>query len=326
MPAPALSLHGLRKTFGDLVAVDSLDLEVPPGECFGLLGPNGAGKTTTIEICEGLTVPDAGEVLVLGQQWGQGGAALRQRLGISLQETQFSEKLTVAETLQLFRSFYQRPRPLDEVLGAVQLGEKRNGRVGQLSGGQKQRLALACALVADPELFFLDEPTTGLDPQSRRQLWELIEEVKRAGRTVVITTHYMEEAERLCDRVAIVDHGKVIAFGTPRQLIASLGAQHIIEFNVGEDPPTSSPADQVLPGRSEGSPLTDAELLQLPGALSIRRREDSYLLESAQAHRTIPALLALLGARGLPLAQLRTHSATLEDVFVHLTGRTLRDG
>jgi len=326
MPAPALSLHGLRKTFGDVVAVDSLDLEVPPGECFGLLGPNGAGKTTTIEICEGLTVPDAGEVLVLGQQWGQGGAALRQRLGISLQETQFSEKLTVAETLQLFRSFYQRPRPLDEVLGAVQLGEKRNGRVGQLSGGQKQRLALACALVADPELFFLDEPTTGLDPQSRRQLWELIEEVKRAGRTVVITTHYMEEAERLCDRVAIVDHGKVIAFGTPRQLIASLGAQHIIEFNVGEDPPTSSPADQVLPGRSEGSPLTDAELLQLPGALSIRRRDDSYLLESAQAHRTIPALLALLGARGLPLAQLRTHSATLEDVFVHLTGRTLRDG
>ena len=311
MLPPALSLHGLRKTFGDVVAVNDLDLEVLPGECFGLLGPNGAGKTTTIEICEGLTAPDAGEVLVLGQQWGQGGAALRERLGISLQETQFSEKLTVAETLQLFRSFYHRPRPLDDVLGAVQLGEKRDGRVGQLSGGQKQRLALACALVADPELFFLDEPTTGLDPQSRRQLWELIEEVKRAGRTVVITTHYMEEAERLCDRVAIVDHGKVIALGTPRHLIASLGAQHIIEFSVGED---------------EGSSLTDAALLQLPGALSIRRREDSYLLESAQAHRTVPALLELLRARGLPLAQLRTHSATLEDVFVHLTGRTLRDG
>ena len=318
MPAPALSLHGLRKTFGEVVAVNDLDLEVLPGECFGLLGPNGAGKTTTIEICEGLTAPDAGEVLVLGQQWGQGGAALRERLGISLQETQFSEKLTVAETLQLFRSFYQRPRPLADVLGAVQLGEKRNGRVGQLSGGQKQRLALACALVADPELFFLDEPTTGLDPQSRRQLWELIEEVKRAGRTVVITTHYMEEAERLCDRVAIVDHGKVIALGTPRHLIASLGAQHIIEFSVGEDQPSSRPAVQ--------SSLADAELLQLPGSLSIRRREDSYLLESAQAHRTVPALLQLLGARGLPLAQLRTHSATLEDVFVHLTGRTLRDG
>ena len=318
MPAPALSLRGLRKTFAEVIAVDALDLEVLPGECFGLLGPNGAGKTTTIEICEGLTVPDAGEVLVLGQQWGQGGAALRERLGISLQETQFSEKLTVAETLQLFRSFYQRPRPLDQVLAAVQLGEKRNGRVGQLSGGQKQRLALACALVADPELFFLDEPTTGLDPQSRRQLWELIEEVKRAGRTVVITTHYMEEAERLCDRVAIVDHGKVIALGMPRHLIASLGAQHIIDFSVGDDQPSSRPAD--------GSSLTDAELLQLPGALSIRRREDSYLLESAQAHRTVPALLALLGTRGLPLAQLRTHSATLEDVFVHLTGRTLRDG
>ena len=164
MPAPALSLHGLRKVYGDVVAVDGLDLDVMPGECFGLLGPNGAGKTTTIEICEGLTPPDAGDVLVLGQHWDQGGAALRERLGVSLQETQFSEKLTVAETLELFRSFYRRPRPLEDVLAAVQLGEKRNGRVGQLSGGQKQRLALACALVADPELFFLDEPTTGLDP------------------------------------------------------------------------------------------------------------------------------------------------------------------
>jgi len=318
MPAPALSLHGLRKTFGDVIAVNDLNLEVFPGECFGLLGPNGAGKTTTIEICEGLTAPEAGEVLVLGQQWGQGGAALRQRLGISLQETQFSEKLTVGETLQLFRSFYHRPRPLDEVLGAVQLREKRNGRVGQLSGGQKQRLALACALVADPELFFLDEPTTGLDPQSRRQLWELIEEVKRAGRTVVITTHYMEEAERLCDRVAIVDHGKVIALGRPRDLVATLGAQHVIEFSLGDELPPTRPAAQ--------SALEETDLLALDGALSIRRREDSYLLESAQAHRTVPALLALLGARGLPLAQLRTHSATLEDVFVHLTGRTLRDG
>ncbi len=317
MPAPAVSLRGLRKVYGDVIAVDGLDLEVLPGECFGLLGPNGAGKTTTIEICEGLTTPDAGEVLVLGQHWDHGRTALRERLGVSLQETQFSEKLTVRETLELFRSFYRRPRPLEEVLKAVQLGEKRNGRVGHLSGGQKQRLALACALVADPELFFLDEPTTGLDPQSRRQLWDLIEEIKRAGRTVVITTHYMEEAERLCDRVAIVDHGKVIALGTPRHLIASLGAQHIIEFSIGDDQPSSRPADQPS--------LIDADLLQLAGALSIQRQEDTYLLESAQAHRTIPALLALLGARGLPLARLRTHSATLEDVFMHLTGRTLRD-
>ena len=310
MPAPALSLRGLRKVYGDVVAVDALDLEVLPGECFGLLGPNGAGKTTTIEICEGLTAPDAGEVLVLGEQWEGRSRSLRERLGISLQETQFSDKLTVTETLELFRSFYRRPRPLEEVLAAVQLGEKRTGRVGQLSGGQKQRLALACALVADPELFFLDEPTTGLDPQSRRQLWDLIEEVKRAGRTVVITTHYMEEAERLCDRVAIVDHGKVIALGTPQHLVASLGAQHIIEFSIGEDQPS----------------LADADLLQLPGSLSLRRQEDSYLLESAEAHRTIPAMLTLLGARGFQLERLRTHSATLEDVFVHLTGRTLRDG
>jgi len=310
MLTAAVSLRGLRKVYGDVIAVDGLDLDVLPGECFGLLGPNGAGKTTTIEICEGLTTPDAGEVLVLGQHWDHGRTALRERLGVSLQETQFSEKLTVRETLELFRSFYRRPRPLEEVLNAVQLGEKRNGRVGHLSGGQKQRLALACALVADPELFFLDEPTTGLDPQSRRQLWDLIDGVKRAGRTVVITTHYMEEAERLCDRVAIVDHGKVIALGTPLQLIADLGAQHVIEFTVSTDQPS----------------ISDDDLLQLDGALSLRRKEDSYLLESAQAHRTIPALLSLLGARGLPLARLRPHSATLEDVFVHLTGRTLRDG
>jgi len=307
---PAVVLKDLRKTYKDVVAVDGLDLEVRPGECFGLLGPNGAGKTTTIEICEGLTVPDAGEVQVLGQDWLSGGASLRQRLGISLQETQFSEKLTVAETLCLFRSFYRNPRPLEEVLDAVQLGEKRNGRVGQLSGGQKQRLALACALVADPELFFLDEPTTGLDPQSRRQLWELIEGVKRAGRTVVLTTHYMEEAERLCDRVAIVDHGKVIALGTPRQLVASLGAQHVVEFRIGD----------------AAVPIVDQDLLALDGALSTRTQDGSYLVESTHAHRTVPALLSLLSARGLPLDELRTHSATLEDVFVHLTGRQLRDG
>jgi ABC-2 type transport system ATP-binding protein len=310
---PALLLRGIRKTYKDITAVDGLDLEVHPGECFGLLGPNGAGKTTTIEICEGLNLPDAGEVQVLGQTWAANGKALRQRLGISLQETQFSEKLTVAETLRLFRSFYVHPRPLDEVLELVQLGEKRQGRVGQLSGGQKQRLALACALVADPELFFLDEPTTGLDPQSRRQLWELIEEVKRAGRTVVITTHYMDEAERLCDRVAIVDHGRIIALGTPRALINSLGAQHVIEFKLTA--PLGDPAN--LPA--------DPHLLALDGARNVRRRDESYLLESTHAHRTIPALLAFLAARGLALEELSTHSATLEDVFVHLTGRQLRD-
>jgi ABC-2 type transport system ATP-binding protein len=218
----ALRVSGLRKTYKDVVAVDGLDLEVRSGECFGLLGPNGAGKTTTIEICEGLNEPDSGEVEVLGRSWATSADELRQRLGIQLQDTQLSEKLTVVETLALFRSFYRQGPKVDRVLGIVQLEEKRRARVGTLSGGQKQRLALACALVGDPELLFLDEPTTGLDPQARRQLWDLIVEFKGAGRTVVLTTHYMDEAEILCDRVAIVDHGKVIALGTPLALMTSI--------------------------------------------------------------------------------------------------------
>ncbi len=305
MPA-ALSIRGLRKTYKDVVAVDGLDLEVGAGECFGLLGPNGAGKTTTIEICEGLNEPDSGAVRVLGETWESGGKQLRQRLGISLQETQFSEKLTVAETLQLFRSFYQRPSPLDAVLDAVQLGEQGNGRVGQLSGGQKQRLALAFSLVAEPQLFVTAQLAHGLDRPSRPPASSLIEGVKRAGRTVLITTHYMEEAEQLCDRVAIVDHGRIIALGTPRELIASLGAEHVVEFKVGGE-------------------LDASALLALPGAKNLRRKDGTYLLEVSQAHRTVPALLEFLAARSLPLEALSTHSATLDDVFVHLTGRQLRD-
>src|SRR5690349_21485018 len=232
--APALSVRGLRKAYKDVVAVDGLDLEVRPGECFGLLGPNGAGKTTTVEICEGLTAADGGEAVVLGRRWGRDDRQLRELLGISLQETQFSEKLTVLETVTLFRSFYQKgPSPAD-VIGMVQLQEKSPARVGQLSGGQKQRLALACALVGDPRLLFLDEPTTGLDPQSRRQLWDLIEGFKSDGRSILLTTHYMEEAERLCDRVAIVDHGRTIALGSPGELVSQLRAEHVLEFALAE--------------------------------------------------------------------------------------------
>src|SRR3982751_3097133 len=233
--APALRVVGLRKRYADVVAVDGLDLTVSAGECFGLLGPNGAGKTTTIEICEGLTVPDEGIVEVLGRRWDDDEHALRERLGIQLQETQLAEKLTVEETVRLFRSFYSRGRDVDEVIDLVQLNEKRGARVGKLSGGQKQRLALACAMVGDPELLFLDEPTTGLDPQSRRQLWDLIDEFKAMGKTIVLTTHYMDEAEILCDRVAIVDHGKVIALGTPRELIGSLGSEHVVDFALADE-------------------------------------------------------------------------------------------
>jgi ABC-2 type transport system ATP-binding protein len=227
-PQPAIVLRSLRKAYGDIVAVDGLDLEIRSGECFGLLGPNGAGKTTTIEICEGLLEGDSGDVEILGMKWNEAGPTLRERLGIQLQDTQLSEKLTVTETLMLFRSFYRESKTVDEVIDLVQLGEKRDARVGTLSGGQKQRLAVACALVGDPELLFLDEPTTGLDPQSRRQLWTLIEKFRETGRTILITTHYMDEAERLCDRVAIVDHGHVIALDAPRTLISSLGAPRTV--------------------------------------------------------------------------------------------------
>src|SRR5579864_5125836 len=231
----AVCCRALRKTYGGNVeAVRGLDLTVESGECFGLLGPNGAGKTTTIEIIEGLSEPTAGEVEVLGMRWGREDAVIKERIGISLQETRLSEKLQVNETLTLFRSFYKRGLEPDEVIRRVSLEEKATARVGKLSGGQRQRLAVACALVGDPDLLLLDQPTTGLDPQSRRQLWELIRGLRAQGRTVLLTTHYMDEAERLCDRVAVVDHGKVIAEGTPRQLIAELGGEHVVEFSLDE--------------------------------------------------------------------------------------------
>ena len=311
MPAgqPALRVTGLRKRFGDVVAVDGLDLTVAAGECFGLLGPNGAGKTTTIEICEGLTPPDEGVVEVLGQRWDRDERALRERLGIQLQETKLAEKLTVEETVRLFRSFYARGREVEDVIGVVQLEEKRSARVGKLSGGQKQRLALACALVGDPELLFLDEPTTGLDPQSRRQLWDLITELKASGRSIVLTTHYMDEAERLCDRVAIVDHGCVIALGTPRELIAGLGAEHVVEFTVT--------------GGADGA-LDAAALERLDGVRKARVHDGRWSLEAVELARAVPAILGVLAERGLPHHLRVTHSATREDVIVSLTGRQRR--
>ena len=309
---PSLLLRGVRKAFADVKAVDGLDLEVARGECFGLLGPNGAGKTTTIEICEGLTTPDAGTVELLGLNWRTGASELRQRIGVQLQETQFPDKLTVEETLRLFRSFFKRGISVDESIETAQLEEKRRSSVVGLSGGQKQRLAMACALVGDPELLFLDEPTTGLDPQARRHLWDLVDRLKQAGRTIILTTHYMEEAERLCDRVAIMDHGRVIALGTPQQLIATVGGEDIVEFAVAS-------------GETSRAVVNAALLKAIPGVQSLDVDEGLHRLSVSELHTAVPRIFAVLREQGLHLSEFRTHSASLEDVFVRLTGRNLRD-
>jgi ABC-2 type transport system ATP-binding protein len=310
-PAPpaALRVRNLRKAYQDVVAVDGLELEVRLGECFGLLGPNGAGKTTTIEICEGLTDADSGDVELLGMRWSSDAGKLRQRLGIQLQDTQLAEKLTVFETVRLFRSFFQQGPETSAVIELVQLEDKRGSRVGNLSGGQKQRLALACALVGDPDFLFLDEPTTGLDPQARRQLWDLIEQFKLAGRTILLTTHYMDEAEKLCDRVAIMDYGKKIALGTPRDLIASIHCEHLVEFSAG----------------GGASSVDQSALRRIPGVREVRAENGNVQMQVTELHRAVPALLDELKRQGIPLTELSTHSATLEDVFVTLTGRRLRD-
>jgi ABC-2 type transport system ATP-binding protein len=306
--------RGLVKRFGAVVAVDGLDLEVRAGTCLGLLGPNGAGKTTTIEMLEGLKRPDAGTIRVLGLSWDDAAVRIRESIGVQLQAGEFQEKLTVFETLRMFRGFYRASREEDEVIGWVGLEEKRASRVGTLSGGQKQRLALGCALLNRPRILFLDEPTTGLDPQARRRVWELVEAFKAEGGTALLTTHYMEEAERLADDLAIVDHGKVIARGAPQAVIDSLHAESVVDFASGG------------PGSGAGAEaLSDAELRALPGVSAVRRDGERVVLSVTRTEDAIAALFACLTQRGLAIEDLRTHRPTLEDVFVALTGKHLRD-
>jgi ABC-2 type transport system ATP-binding protein len=271
--------------------------------------PQWRGKTTTIEILEGLLQPTSGEVTILGHNWRENPRELREWLGISLQETRLSEKLTVRETIELFSSFYREPRTSQEVLEQLQLTEKSDAWVGKLSGGQRQRLAVATALVGNPKILFLDEPTTGLDPQSRRQLWDIIREFQRKGGTVLLTTHYMDEAERLCDRLAIIDHGEIIAEGTPSDLIDRLGGHHVVEFAVS--------------GNSNGAALDIWR--GLPGVESVRHDDGLVNLNVREPHRTIPALLDAVENQGAQLLHLTTRQASLEDVFVRLTGRHLRE-
>ena len=303
--ADIVTVRSLRKNYDKVVAVDGLDLTIGDGECFGLLGPNGAGKTTTLEILEGLLDADSGDVRLFGESWSTGRAKLTPRIGVALQETRLAERLTVRETLRLFRSFYEIGSDIDELLEELQLTEKRDAWVSRLSGGQRQRLAVACGVVGNPDLLFLDEPTTGLDPQSRRALWDILRQLKAKGRTVVITTHYMDEAERLCDRVAIIDHGKVIAQGSPRELIFSLGGAQVIELRTT---PALTPADFAS--------LADVTV----------HAQDGWLLVTAQnSTHALAGVLGVVTARGAQLDGLEVRQATLEDVFVKLTGRQLRE-
>jgi len=304
----AIRIQGLVKSYGDVVAVAGLDLEIARGECFGLLGPNGAGKTTTVEIMEGLNPPTSGAVEILGLRWDRDGEELRTRIGVALQETKLFDRLTVEETLRLFRSFYPPARALsvETLLNEMQLGEKRGAWVQKLSGGQRQRLAVALGIVGDPDVLFLDEPTTGLDPQSRRALWDTVGALRARGKTIVLTTHYMDEAEFLCDRVAVIDHGKRIALGSPAELIDTIGGHHLVELSC-------EPAQ---------SPEMFADVI---GVRSVRAAGDGVVLSIEETHVALPALFSRLAERGIKPTRVVSRTATLDDVFLSLTGRTLRE-
>jgi len=306
MSAPAIRTQSLVKRYGDKLAVAGLDLTIEVGECFGLLGPNGAGKTTTVEMIEGLTRPDSGSVELFGVAWGENrNRALQERVGVQLQDTQLADKLTVEEVLRLFRSFYRQGRGVEQLIAELDLHAERKQQYQKLSGGEKQRVALGTALAGDPELLFLDEPTTGLDPRARQALWGSVQAFQNRGRSVLITTHYMEEAAVLCDRIAVMDHGKIIALGTPRSLIDGLGLVQFVEFETKQ-------------------PLDEAALSALPAVESILRKGEGYHLRIARSLSALRIVLAELERQQLTPIGLSTHQATLDDVFLHLTGRALK--
>jgi ABC-2 type transport system ATP-binding protein len=303
---PVIRVAGLHKRYGDTHAVDGVSFEVAAGTVFGLLGPNGAGKTTTVEVLEGLRAPDSGHVSVLGIDAVNRPDDLRARIGVSLQTAALYPRLTVVEVLDLFRGFYPRGRPSDELIGLMDLGEKRNTRTANLSGGQRQRLSVALALVNDPELVFLDEPTTGMDPAARRALWDIILTLKAGGKTVLLTTHYLEEAEVLCDRVAIMDHGRILEEGTVDELVSRRFKERAVRFDAIEG-------------------VADERLAAMPGVSAVKHEDGVVLAYTSDVAGTIGAVLDAAEALGVEPANLGVRRPTLEDVFLDLTGRALRD-
>lgn len=306
MTSPAIEVRGLVKRFGRETAVKGIDLVVERGTCVGLLGPNGAGKTTTVEILEGLQEPTEGTVRVLGMSWDKDRDALRRRIGLALQETHFSGRLTVEETLRLFRSFFPTGMEIDAALACVKLQDRRRARVAHLSGGQRQRLALAIAVIGGPEILFLDEPSTGLDPNSRRAVWDIVLELRRQGTSILLTTHYMDEAERLCDSVVVVDAGLVVESGSPQALIASLGGPNVIECVTTPALPNSLFAGMGLCAR----PMEEA---------------GGHRIWVHELDRSMSQVLAAVAQAGAQVTQISTRRSTLEDVFVTLTGRNLSE-
>jgi len=306
MTSLAIEVNDLVKSFGSVQAVRGLNLQVRRGEVFGLLGPNGAGKTTSLEMLEGLVQPDSGAIHILGMDWRMHGAQIRQRIGVQFQSTQLDEKIKVREVLEMVSKYYAKTRPIPELLQLLQLEEKADAYQCKLSGGQRQRLALGLALVNDPELIFLDEPTTGLDPQARQSFWDLVRLLKQEGRTVLITTHYMDEAEALCDRIGIMDRGQILQLGTPRELIASLNQPSFAELEFA-------------------GPAPDATSFCTHSGLQVDVKNQYWVIVLTDSKRDLQQILASVESLDLPMQQLHVRRASLEDVFLQRTGRSLRE-